>query len=295
MHRTWVESRAVKVEKLIEDARKTILRAKENLSWTGDERDQARQFLELALGRKPRANEEIPPPAQRRFHRLVERRASGEPVPYILGWTEFRDLRLKIGPGAFVPRATSEFLAEQAIRRLRRRARPVAVDLATGIGPIPLSIAHALPRAEVHGTDISAAPLKQARANARALGLNVRFHQGSLFEPLPASLRGRVDTVTIHPPYVAGHEVEELPSELRNYEPAESLTDNSKDGTYLAGIAADEGHEWLRPGGWLLIEVGSYLARTVKSLMTKAGYEDVRSTEGPLGYTRVIVGRSNQA
>ena len=285
----------MKVEQLIEDARKTILRAKENLSWTGDERDQARQFLELALGRAPRANEEVPAPARRRFHRLVERRASGEPVPYILGWTEFRDLRLKIGPGAFVPRATSEFLAEQAIRRLRRRGRPVAVDLATGIGPIPLSIAHALPKAEVHGTDISAAPLRQARANARALGLNVRFHLGSLFDPLPASLRGRVDTVTIHPPYVAAHEVDELPSELKNYEPAESLTDKSKDGTYLAGIVAEQGHDWLRPGGWLLIEVGSYLARALKSLMTKAGYVDVKSTEGPLGYTRVIVGRSTQA
>ena len=285
----------MKVEQLIEDARKTILRAKENLSWTGDERDQARQFLELALGRAPRANEEVPAPAQRRFHRLVERRASGEPVPYILGWTEFRDLRLKIGPGAFVPRATSEFLAEQAIRRLRRRARPVAVDLATGIGPIPLSIAHALPGAEVHGTDISAAPLRQTRANARALGLNVQFHLGSLFDPLPASLRGRVDTVTIHPPYVAAHEVDELPSELKNYEPAESLTDKSKDGTYLARIVAEQGHDWLRPGGWLLIEVGSYLARAMKSLMTKAGYTDVKSTEGPLGYTRVLVGRSTQA
>jgi release factor glutamine methyltransferase len=182
-------------------------------------------------------------------------------------------------------------LAEQAIRRLRRRARPVAVDLATGIGPIPLSIAHALPKAEVHGSDISAAPLRQARANARELGLKVQFHQGSLFDPLPSNLRGRVDTVTIHPPYVAAHEVEDLPSELKNYEPAESLTDKSKDGTYLARIVAEQGHDWLRPGGWLLIEVGSYLARTIKSLMLKEGYEDVRSTEGPLGYTRVIVGR----
>jgi release factor glutamine methyltransferase len=281
----------VKVEQLIEDARKQILRSKENLSWVGDERDQARQFLELALGRKPRAKEEVPARAQRRFHQLVERRASGEPIPYILGWTEFRDLKLKIGPGAFVPRATSEFLAEQAIRRLRRRQRPVAVDLATGIGPIPLSIAKALPKAEVHGCDISAAPLRQARANAKLLGLKVQFHQGSLFDPLPSNLRGRVDTVTIHPPYVAGHEVEDLPAELKNYEPAESLTDKSKDGTYLARIVADQAHDWLRPGGWLLIEVGSYLARTIKSLMVKAGYEDVRSTEGPLGYTRVIVGR----
>ncbi|MGZ6546610.1 MAG: N5-glutamine methyltransferase family protein [Actinomycetota bacterium] len=282
----------MKAEQLIEDARRTILRSKDNLSWTGDERDQARQFLEKVLGRKPKLKEEVPAGAERRFHQLVGRRAEGEPVPYILGWTEFRDLRLKIGPGAFVPRATSEFLAEQAIRRLRRRPRPVAVDLATGIGPIPLSIAKALPRAEVHGTDISAAPLRQARANARALGLRVSFHLGSLFEPLPASLRGRVDTVTIHPPYVAGHEVEDLPAELKDFEPAESLTDNSRDGTYLAGMVAEEAHDWLRPGGWLLIEVGSYLARAIKSLMVKAGYEDVRSTVGPLGYTRVIVGKS---
>ncbi|MGZ4128829.1 MAG: N5-glutamine methyltransferase family protein [Actinomycetota bacterium] len=282
----------MKAEQLIEDARRTILRSKDNLSWTGDERDQARQFLEKVLGRKPKLKEEVPAGAERRFHQLVGRRAEGEPVPYILGWTEFRDLRLKIGPGAFVPRATSEFLAEQAIRRLRRRQRPVAVDLATGIGPIPLSIAKALPRAEVHGTDISAAPLRQARANTRALGLRVSFHLGSLFEPLPASLRGRVDTVTIHPPYVAGHEVEDLPAELKDFEPAESLTDNSRDGTYLAGMVAEEAHDWLRPGGWLLIEVGSYLARAIKSLMVKAGYEDVRSTVGPLGYTRVIVGKS---
>lgn len=282
----------VKAEQLIEDGRRTIYRARENLSWTGDERDQARQFLEMVLGHKPRAREEVPPAAERKFHTLVKRRAEGEPVPYILGWTEFRDLRLKIGPGAFVPRATSEFLAEQAIRRLRRRQRPVAVDLATGIGPIPLSIAKALPHAEVHGTDISAAPLRQARANARALGLRVSFHLGSLFEPLPASLKGRVDTVTIHPPYVAGHEVEDLPAELKDFEPAESLTDNSRDGTYLAGIVAEEAHDWLRPGGWLLIEVGSYLARTIKSLMVRAEYADVRSTVGPLGYTRVILGKS---
>ena len=101
--------------------------------------------------------------------------------------------------------------------------------------------------------------------------------------------------MTIHPPYVAAHEVDELPSELKNYEPAESLTDKSKDGTYLARIVAEQGHDWLRPGGWLLIEVGSYLARAMKSLMTKAGYTGVKSTEGPLGYTRVLVGRSTQA
>jgi release factor glutamine methyltransferase len=281
----------VKAAKLIEDGRRRILLDKSNFSWTGDERDQAKQFLEKALGREPALDEEIDHRTKRKYERFVERRASGEPVQYILGWAEFRDLKLKIWPGGFVPRLTSEFLAEQAIRRLRGRRNPVAVDLATGIGPIALSIAKALPRAEVYGTDISATPLRQARMNARALGVSATFHLGSMFDPLPASLRGRVDTVTIHPPYVARNEIEDLPVELKNWEPPESLTDSSADGTYLARIAAEQGLDWLRPGGWLLIEVGSYLARAVKSLMTRAGYADVRSTVGPIAYTRVLVGK----
>jgi release factor glutamine methyltransferase len=281
----------VKASKLIDEARRRILFEKDNFSWTGDEREQATQFLEKALGREPALDEEIDHRTKRKFDRFVERRASGEPVQYILGWTEFRDLKLKIGPGGFVPRATSEFLAEQAIRRLRRRAKPIAVDLATGIGPIALSIADALPKAEVYGTDISAAALRQARANARALGFPVSFLQGSLFDPLPSSIRGRIDTVTIHPPYVGRDEIEELPAELKNWEPPESLTDGSDDGTYFARIVADQGLTWIRPGGWLLVEVGSYLARAIRTVMTRLGYDDVKSTVGPMGYTRVIVGK----
>jgi release factor glutamine methyltransferase len=165
------------------------------------------------------------------------------------------------------------------------------VDLATGIGPIALSIAHTLRHAEVHGTDISPAALRQARANAKLLGLRASFHLGSLFEPLPSSIRGCIDTVTIHPPYVGRDEIEELPIELKNWEPPESLTDGSDDGTHFARIVAAEGHTWLRPGGWLLIEVGSYLARAIRTLMTREGYTDVKSTVGPMGYTRVIVGK----
>jgi release factor glutamine methyltransferase len=228
-----------------------------------------------------------------RFRRLVRRRAGGEPMAHILGWTRFRDLRLTVRPGAFVPRQSSEFLAEQAVRRLRTRRRPILVDLATGAGPVALAAADEVPRAEVHGTDLLATGVHQARANARRLGLRkAHFYTGDLYAPLPRRLRGKVDVVTIHPPYVPKGELHELPLEVRGFEPVEVLTDHSEHGLELVERTADEGWEWLRPGGWVLVEVSPDRARPVKGVLQRAGYRDARSTRGWPDVTRVIAARA---
>ncbi|HZB04733.1 MAG TPA: HemK/PrmC family methyltransferase, partial [Actinomycetota bacterium] len=228
----------------------------------------------------------------RRFRALVRRRAGGEPMAHILGWTEFRDLRLRVRPGAFVPRQSSEFTVQQAVRRLRGRRRPVAVDLATGIGPIALAIAAAVPRVRVIGADISQDALRQARTNARELGLsNVTFRRGDLYDAVPRSFRGAVDVVTAHVPYVPRSEVRDLPLEIRGFEPEDTLTDFSDHGMTLLERAAAEGHEWLRPGGWMLLEVSPDFARTVRGIVVRLGYREVRSTRGWPGVSRVVIGR----
>jgi release factor glutamine methyltransferase len=243
-------------------------------------------------GEEPDPTAEVDGVRRRRFRTLVRRRAGGEPMPHILGWTEFRELRLSVRPGAFVPRQSSEFLAEQAVRRLRGRRRAVAVDLATGIGPVALAVAHEAPRTTVHASDQSAAAVRQGRANARSLGLrNVTFYTGDLFRPLPASLRGGVDVITVHPPYVPRDEVEDLPLEVKGFEPEDTLTDYSPHGMGLAERTAEEADAWLRPGGWLLVEVSPDRARLVRALLARCGYREVRSTKGWPGVTRVIVGR----
>jgi release factor glutamine methyltransferase len=217
-------------------------------------------------------------------------------VEYITGRTEFRGLRLGIGPGMFIPRGTSEFLATQAIRRLARRKEPVHADLATGIGPIPLSTAKAVPHASVWGLDISTRALRQARKNARELGLsNVTFRRSDMFDGLPKRLRGSVDVVTIHPPYVPRGEVADLPDEIREFEPSHTLTDGSKDGLMLARHAIEESPRWLRAGGWLLIEIVPTETRKLMPLLRNAGFDRVRSTRGPLRHTRVITGRFSRA
>ena len=262
------------------------------------ERTEAAELLAFVLGLDP--EREVPEddwaveaPRRRRYRELVRRRAGGEPMAHILGWTTFRGLRLRVRPGAFVPRPSTEFLAFQAARRLRGRARPVAADLATGMGPVALAVAREVPRSRVHGTDLSDDALRMARDNARRLGIsNATFHRGDMLDALPRTLMGAVDVMTLHPPYVPKAEVEALPLEVRGFEPPSTLTDFSEHGLGLVERAAAEGYDWLLPRGWLLIEVSPDRARAVRSLLVRSGYRDVRSTVGWPEVTRVVVGRT---
>jgi release factor glutamine methyltransferase len=263
-------------------------------SQRGRERIEAEELLNFALGveEDPDPSEEVPGKIRRSFEAMVERRVTGEPISFITGYAEFRGLELIAEPGSFVPRHSSEFLAEQAIRRLRRRKRPVHVDLATGVGTIALAVANEVPKATVYGADLSEHAVKLARKNAKGLGLKATFRAGDMFDGLPKWIAGTVDVITLHPPYVPRAEVKDLPDEVRKWEPTHTLTDNSDDGLGLVVRAAEESERWLRPGGWLLIEVSPDRTKEVRRVMRAAGLREIASTKGgELKVTRVVVGR----
>ncbi|HEX5937254.1 MAG TPA: HemK/PrmC family methyltransferase, partial [Actinomycetota bacterium] len=258
----------------------------------GRERIEAEDLLWHVLDEEPDPRREVSDRDRRAFERLVRRRATGEPIPYIKGYTDFRGLELRVRPGVFVPRDASEFLAEQAVRRLRRRRAPVHVDLATGAGTIALAVAHEVPRATVVGADLSRGAVALARRNARDLHVGARFVTADLFDGLPRSLRGTVDVVTVHPPYVPAWELKDLPEEIREWEPEHTLTDRSHDGLGLIGRIAREAPAWLSPTGWLLMEVSPDRVLHVKGVLRGEGFRQIRSTKGgPLPLTRVIVAR----
>lgn len=237
-------------------------------------------------------DEDVPADARRRFERAVARRAQGEPVPLITGFAVFRGLEMIVRPGVFVPRDSTEYLAAQAIRRLRPRRRPIAVDLATGGGAVALAIANEVPQARVFGTDISARAVNIARTNADGLRLHATFVRGDLFGGLPTTLLEQVDVVTLHPPYVARGQLRELPDEIRRFEPLHTLTDRSVDGLGLIERAVAEAPTWLKPGGWLLVEVSPDRSRSVASVMRRNAFREVRSTmDRGFKVTRVLVGR----
>jgi release factor glutamine methyltransferase len=286
------------VKKVLDDAVSELKESKAiEHPHAGKERYDAEELLAYVLGREREdldGNDQIDERYVRKFRLLLARRVRGEPNAYITQRASFAGMTLEIGPGAFIPRESSEFMAEQAARRLRTRRDPVHVDLATGVGPVALAVARDVPAAKVFGVDISDRPVVMARLNARRLGINnVHFVKGDLFNPLSSDLQGRVDVVTIHPPYVRKGELRELPDEIRRFEPVESLSDQSKTGMKLLTRVTEEAPAWLRHrGGWLLVEVSPDRARQVGTILRHAGFKDVQSTKGGVGVTRVVVGHT---
>jgi release factor glutamine methyltransferase len=241
-----------------------------------DNRREAEELLAFCLETEIDDLEDgiVPPTRTRdRYLALVARRAGGEPFPHLTGSIEFYGLRLEVRPGPFVPRPSSELTVERAVKRLRRRKDPVVVDVCAGAGPIALAIADELPDAEVWATDIDAGGLALGRRNAKRLGIdNVTFRTSDMYGALPGRIKGRVDVITGHIPYVPPEEVDDLPSEVREYEPLFTLSDSSSDGLDLIRMATQEAPAWLKPGGWLMMEISEDLGRKVSKICKQAGF-----------------------
>lgn len=260
-----------------------------------DNRNEATELLAFAIGvDEDELDDDHEPPrrARERYLSLITRRASGEPFPFLVGHIEFYGLDLKVKPGPFVPRPSSELTVEWAVKRLRRRRDPVAVDVCTGAGPIAMGIANEIPGARVWGVDIDRDGLAQARSNAKRLGIrNVRFAAGDLYGGLPRGLYGSVDLITAHVPYVPAHELDELPTEVRGFEPVHTLSDESDDGLTLMRRAVSEAPGWLESGGWALFEISEDIAPDIESMFLDAGFEEVGTVSDDDKLSVVVEGR----
>lgn len=257
--------------------------------------DLARELLAVTLKQdEDELDDHYQPPrsARDRYLALIARRAAGEPQPFLTGKIEFYGLELKVKPGAFVPRPSSELTVDRAVRRLRRRKSPVVVDVAAGTGPIAMAVAHEVPSSHAWALDISKEALDQGRQNARRLGIsNITFKPGDMYEPLPEALRGGIDLITGHVPYVPRGELDDLPTEVRGYEPVYTLTDESDDGLSLVRRAVAESVGWLKPGGWLLLEMSDDITDQTRDFVRAAGLSDEGVASDDDGLSVVVEAR----
>ena len=203
---------------------------------------------------------------------LVERRVSGLPLEHILGWAEFCGLRIEVDAGVFVPRRRTGFLVQQAAQLLAGTGgtgpAPVVVDLCCGSGAVGTALAALAGPLELHASDIDPAAVRCAVRNVVPLGGAV--HEGDLYEPLPARLRGRVDILAVNAPYVPSAEIGTLPQEARLHEPRVSL-DGGTDGLQVQQRVAAAAPHWLAPGGHLLIETSRRQASRTAGLFIRNG------------------------
>jgi release factor glutamine methyltransferase len=255
----------------------------------------------------------VAPGLAARFRALVERRAGHEPLQHLLGFEDFRGLRLRVTPDALIPRPETEGLVEWALELLgepqpkARRADTemgperseseslIVVDVGTGSGAIACALASARPDIQVLALDTSPGALAVAADNVRALGLDgrVRLLAGDLLEPL-GTAPGRFDMVVANLPYLPSAVIPTLPREVRAFEPRAAL-DGGPDGLQALRRLVTAAPASLGPGGWLVLEIGEDQAGALASLMGAEGFVDIAARRDLRGAERYVAGRSAAA
>jgi len=213
------------------------------------------------------------------FCDAIERRLAGEPVQFVTGEAEFYGLSFHVNRAVLIPRPETELLVERAIElagKLRQSgatSSPRIVDVGAGSGAIAVALAHELPFAQIAATEVSAAALAVARANAARHGAasRIRFLEGDLLAPVAGE---QFDFIVSNPPYVPDGDRPTLDVEVRNYEPAQALFAGS-DGLAIYRRLLPESFQALAPGGILLLEIGYGQKPAVQSLLETAGFKAI--------------------
>ena len=230
-----------------------------------------------------------------RFLALVEERSRRRPLQHLVGTQAFWRHEFRVTPDVLIPRPETEVLVEAALERLRPLGDPTVVDVGTGSGCIALSLAAEMPRAAVHGVDVSERALAVARENAARLGLSARvsWHQGDLLAPVLA-LSGRIDMIVSNPPYVDPADALSLAPEVRDHEPSLALFPPGDPYSIYRRLVPDAARV-LSPHGWLLLEIGQHMREHVAALCTAAGFEVQAVLPDLQSIPRVVVARRTAA
>ncbi len=242
-------------------------------------------------------------PMFREFEALIDRRAKGEPLQYLLGHAGFMGLDFLVRPGVLIPRQDTELLVETALSHLKGLglARPSAdffkaADLGTGSGAIALSIAHYNEAALVTAVDLSPQALAIADENVRRLGLErrVRLIEADMFEFLADEEAASYELIVSNPPYIPTQVIEALQVEVRVHEPRLAL-DGGPDGLGPYRRLAVMAHRPLVSGGRLVMEIGHDQAEPVKQFLLDAGvWEKVECLRDLQGHDRVVTAVKSQ-
>lgn len=200
-----------------------------------------------------------------RFREFIIRRARREPFQYIVGEQEFYNLKFAVNPAVLIPRPETEILVEAAIEVLPRGGK--FCEVGVGSGCISISVLHSLETASAVGLDISEAALKVARTNAEThrVAARLELKTSDVFSNLSTE---RFDLIVSNPPYIRNADIENLQAEVRDYEPRRALTDEA-DGLSIIKKIVDDAPRFLKPEGFLLMEIGFGQAEAVGEMFDK--------------------------
>ncbi len=240
-----------------------------------------------------RGEEMIPNEAAELYEDFLTQRAAGRPTQYILGEWEFMGLPFAVGEGVLIPRGDTEVLVETILEKQQTEQFKSILDIGTGSGCIPISLGHYGKFETIMAVDISQKALGYATKNAEKNNVNIDFYESDLFTNLPVEWQGNLDAIVSNPPYIAKKVIEELETEVKDFEPLNAL-DGGEDGLDFYKAIVEQSREWLKAGGWLFFEIGYDQGEALLSLMTESGYEEVTLKQDLSGLDRVVYGKYNR-
>ncbi|MBQ0078581.1 MAG: peptide chain release factor N(5)-glutamine methyltransferase [Eubacterium sp.] len=228
-----------------------------------------------------KANEEVDPETEAKYMELIEKRASRIPLQHITGVQSFMGYEFKVNEHVLIPRQDTETLVTEAARviqkhpkdkpglidRMRGRKEWQVLDLCCGSGCIGISLAKICSNIEVAASDISEEALKVARQNAENLRTKIDFKQGDMFAPHKGK---KFDMIVSNPPYIKKAMIEILQEEVKDHEPKSAL-DGGRDGLDFYKIIVEEAPTYLKPGGWLMVEIGHDQGEDLRKMIKDNG------------------------
>lgn len=228
---------------------------------------------------------EIDDAAVTEYKAMLAKRAEHVPLQHIIGTQEFMGFEFMVNEHVLIPRQDTECLIEEALKRLKKG--DTVLDMCTGSGCIIISLAKNVELSKAVGVDVSAEALEVAKANAKRNEADVSFRQSDLFINVR---KEKFDMIVSNPPYIESEVIEGLMPEVRDHEPRLAL-DGGEDGLIFYRRIIDEAGECLKPGGWLLFEIGHNQREAVCKLFEEADYVEISAVRDLAGLDRVCIAR----
>ena len=245
---------------------------------TGRSRTHFRAFAET----------EVTAPEALLYRELIEQRRSGQPIAYLIGAREFWSLSFEVTPDVLIPRPETELLVEIALDWVRPLSAPRLLDLGTGSGAIPISIAKERPDANLTAVDLCPRALALAQKNAKRLGAaGIHFLVGDWLEALTSA--EPFDLIVSNPPYIPDQDAHLTRGDLR-YEPRSALA-SGPDGLNAIRTIARDARAFIKPGGGLALEHGFDQAPAIRDILGDLGYHAIETREDLQRHPRVTMAR----
>lgn len=229
------------------------------------------------------------------FAGTLARRAAHEPLQYIRGRQEFYGLDFLVTPDVLIPRPETELIVEAAIEILKQEENPRFCEIGTGSGCISVSILHEIKAATATGADVSEKALQMTKVNAErnAVSDRLKLIKSDVFENFEE--REKFDLIVSNPPYVPAEDFTTLQAEVRDFEPRTALTDGG-DGLSIIAKIITAAPRFLKPGGYLLMEIGFNQSDKVRGMFVSRVWEPAEFLPDLQGIPRMararLTGRS---